>query len=207
MPCIAKCWLASCMGPLTVYPSVGAMKEMYSASIGHPRSASWTTNERDLAFLLPVGCSRNPPRSTYRAFGQSPGPFMLRDSEDLAARVLERLGYLDDDLNSDFCEAALVFSNAAASKCSLRKLRLMVDGKSTPAVISRGLQTAFLSSRTIGQWQLAPSDAQVRKLLNNYLHARAAAKKRGAESHAGIMPRTTISHTWRPTAAGFGSWC
>ena len=96
---------------------------------------------------------------------RSPGPVLLKDSHQLAQRVLAKLGYLDDALNSDLKEALKVFANTSRNKRMLRKLGELPNHDDSAAEVCRHLRSALLSSRSSGQWQLPPSDIAVRKLL------------------------------------------
>lgn len=86
---------------------------------------------------------------------------MLNDSDNLVSEALQKLGFLDQDLNSDVVEAMLVFCNTSNNKGALLRMGLLPSSASTAL---QNLRQAFLSSST-GMWEGPPSDVQVRMLL------------------------------------------
>ena len=98
------------------------------------RSEQWQQYRENLAFVLPCAARRGGSKATAlrvywslrdRQVYQGGGPFMLRSSEDLVPRVLQRLGYLDQELNGSLAEAILVFVNTNYNKGTLRKMNLL----------------------------------------------------------------------------------
>ena len=98
---------------------------------------------------------------------QGGGPAMLWDSDRLTLQVLSRLGYLDNDLNADVRESLLVFVNGCRNKLLLRQMDALPTPGQTVDDLCSSLRHIFLSSRVDGNWQLAPKDGLVRKLLVN----------------------------------------
>ncbi|CAE7380236.1 unnamed protein product [Symbiodinium necroappetens] len=90
---------------------------------------------------------------------------MMEDSPDLGERILRKLGYLDDSFNTDLEEALQVFVNTSENKRLLRTIGAIPDLRDADSAMSVTLRQAFLSSRTDGSWQQAPSDTNVRQLL------------------------------------------
>ena len=175
LPCIAKCWFANKLGPLTVFPNQNAIMALHAA-IRLPRN--WVYNAHKLAYVLPMSSGKPSKKKQLELGGtaafrvlQGGGPTMFHDSEQLTATILKKLGYIDDKLNADLPEALLVFINAARNKQLLRQLDLPLrQGQSCSDTCSQ-LRRAFLSNEGDGNWQIAPSDGRVRQMLlqSNYL--------------------------------------
>ena len=170
--CIAKWCFANCLGPITVYPATACFSESYrlvtAGSAGKER--------QDAAFFLPLGCSSGGLRgrrlkriidkygsSIGWSISRTGGPFILTPSSDLVTEALRRLGFLDNQLNADLFEAMLVFANVATNKKLLRKMAALPTQGEPIGQLEHKFKNAFLSSRISGQWQVAPSDSQLRK--------------------------------------------
>ena len=102
-------------------------------------------------------------RLVGRRISRGGGPFILTPSSDLVTEALRRLGFLDNQLNADLFEAMLVFANVATNKKLLRKLGALPEQGEPIGQLEDKFKHAFLSSCTSGQWQVAPSDSQLRK--------------------------------------------
>lgn len=186
-PCIAKCWFASGLGKLTVYPTQCAMRDMYSAIVEEPRDLQ--PNRHNLAYLFPlrkVG-GRAFSKSKRRQFGssmawavaKSGGPFMLEDSDDLSMEALRRLGYLLHDFEANPLEALLVFWNMKQNKAALLRMGKMPTTADSVTSLSAKLRLAFLSQECDGHWQTAPGDTEIRRVLKSqhYLDSDASCRE------------------------------
>ena len=171
--CVVKAWFESCLGSICVYPSNYAI----NAFVRYLRSArhgvlSKKRKLKDLCFFLPLGNGSVNVRTKRTKFGSSTatsifrggGPFILQDSDDLAAQALSRMGYLDQKWNTNVDEAKFVFCNRTRNKRFLRKLCLLPQGTDTPKDISAKLREAFLQN-TSGRWQMKPPDTKVLPML------------------------------------------
>ena len=129
-----------------------------------------------MAFFLPKSPTdrRLTSKTQIRKFGTGVakalflggGPFLLNDSTNLVHEALRRLGYMDNDMNTNLQEAMLVFVNAANHKYKLRKqLDSLPTETDTAAEVEDKLRHAFLSHLTDGQWRLPRSDVEIRKRL------------------------------------------
>ena len=165
---IAKFWFANRLGSLTVFPqplATLALHVLVTQSTGlrnvwDPDSG----RSGSLAYFLPLSAYPNTRRSkakvkshgnahAYSVF-QGGGPFMLEDSDDLIGQALSKLGYLDEDLNTDLTEAMLCFINAAENKKRLRKQGFLPCSGDANCDVQDKLRSAFLSSRVSGTWQI-----------------------------------------------------
>ncbi|CAJ1460595.1 unnamed protein product [Effrenium voratum] len=130
---------------------------------------SWQSCGQQLAFVLPVagvGKAANFGSGLARRIFYGGGPFMLSDSANLTCAALTKLGYLDEDLNTDLTEAILCFINATDNKTKLRKLDLLPADHAEARQIDAQLRQAFLSNRTDAQWRVGPRcSAQVQSIL------------------------------------------
>ena len=154
----AKFWFANCLGSLTVFPfqlATLSVHEMMQAREHYERYSE------DLAFLLPVSSTGRRTKDCVQTYGsrlarqvfRGGGPFILQDGPELPAKVLRRLGYLDDDLNDDLTEALFCFVNATANKAQLRLLGLLPLPGARSFNVCNQLRAAFLSHACVGQWQ------------------------------------------------------
>ncbi|CAE7381088.1 unnamed protein product [Symbiodinium natans] len=169
----AKFWLSNQLGPLTVFPQQIAIEEVYRI-LQHDTGKKWQRYTHDMVLLLPVTAVGGPTKSQLNKFGSGlarrlflgGGPCMLQDSKNLVRRALNRLGYMDGDMNADLSEAMLVFVNIPDNQYALRKqLDALPSQEDTTAEVESKLRHAFLSHLTHGQWRIAPKDAQVRQVL------------------------------------------
>ena len=128
-PAAAKFWLTNELGEsLAVFPRELCVQRVYQL-IGQHSAKNLRRCAQDLAFFLPTSAHGKPSGGQLAKFGtavartvfRGGGPFMLRDSSSLVRRALEKLGYIDGDLNSDMLEAMLVFVNAPGNHHRLRK--------------------------------------------------------------------------------------
>ena len=195
VPCLAKLWfsnLSRSLESLTVYPASCAITEMHHAMAQERPDHIWEGSSDRLAFFCPHRSSHRPSKQEARKYGgklawtmaRSPAPFILPDSTDLPLTVLSRLGYVDGGLNSDVHEAMLVFANMYKNKRYLREVgELPCSADSVPDISSK-LRKVFTSSATEGQWQVAPSDANVRSLLVRERHLNCVTVDQGEVFHA-----------------------
>ena len=173
----AKFWLTNELGTLTVYPPECAIKEvcaLLSEKSPHTPFKRSIQSQKQMALIVPKPATSRSSRSKLEVYGSlearrifmGGGPFMLADSEEMVSEALSRLGYLDNDMNSNLAEALLVFVNATDNKSVLRK---RLDALPTPedvvADVVHKLRCAFLSHHTPGHWRLAPRDTAVRASL------------------------------------------
>ncbi|CAJ1374913.1 unnamed protein product [Effrenium voratum] len=131
VPSIAKFWQQHSLGPLPIYPGVLALKSLGELLLSKTADVkAWQHYDSELAFVLPVsGKTGRPPMHDLQMYGSSKatrvfqggGPFMLTDSEDLAMRVMARLGYLDDGLNADPAESLMVLPTIRRTKRTIGK--------------------------------------------------------------------------------------
>ncbi|CAE7865471.1 unnamed protein product, partial [Symbiodinium microadriaticum] len=174
LPSVAKFWFVNRLGPLTVYPTQLAREaacEVLQAS-RHP--TPWARCRDDHAFFLPITSQANSSQKTLREYGSTKarrvfrggGPFMLKDSTDMVAQALQRLGYLDQGLNTDLPEALLLFVNRPEHKHTLRKkFDALPVSSDTVVDVEHKMRHAFLSNHSSGKWVVAPRDAEVRQTL------------------------------------------
>ena len=193
----AKFWLANGLGSLIVYPPVCAVKAVCAVAKSYS-GRRWVEcgDTGEAAFLLPKPAPGKPSNTQLKIYGSTEarrvfkggGPFVLPDSENLVPKVLRRLGYVDDSLNSDLAEARMVFVNAPDNRYALRKQGLLLLPVLTDAGshVDNILREAFLSHLSSGHWRLPPSDDKVRELLcrEGYTASHAAAKSHVFEAMA-----------------------
>ena len=168
---IAKFWYANSLGPLTVFPWQIAIDAAY-ATASSPCQRKFLRNEEELAFILPVSSrpsrkGRIPKYGTglARSVFRGGGPFMLKDSADVVARALRRLGYLDLEWNSNLPEAMRGFCNVAENKQNLRKVGQLPVPSNTASEVEDKLRWSLLSNSSSFQWRTAPKDTDVRNIL------------------------------------------
>ena len=165
---IAKFWYANKLGSLVVFPSLMSLEAMHEVVGEEPGLSNWTHYAEfgKLAFVLPVRQAHRG-KSKAQTYGNSlshqifkgGGPFMLSDSPQMVAQVLQVLGYLDDKLNADLPEAMLCFVNAARNKQRLKKRGMLPAQGERPSDVESRLRQVFLSSAFDGQWQVSKNDA------------------------------------------------
>ena len=186
-PAAAKFWLTNELGEsLAVFPRELCVQRVYQL-IGQHSAKNLRRCAQDLAFFLPTSAHGKPSGGQLAKFGtavartvfRGGGPFMLRDSSSLVRRALEKLGYIDGDLNSDMLEAMLVFVNAPGNHHRLRKrLKSLPSFDDAAADVEEKLRHAFLSHLTDGMWRISPRDDSVRaRLCKRGFLATAAAPK------------------------------
>ena len=127
---------------------------------------SWERYSGKLAYFLPIssrgGKLSKQQEKMYvfvRARGvfKGGGPFMLEDSSDLVVIALRRLGFLDEDFNTDVPEAMFLFINLAENKKPLRKCGMLPCPGDNHLDVDRKLRCAFLSHATPETWQFKSS--------------------------------------------------
>ena len=168
----AKFCFANQLGPLTVFPhqvSVACVHDLVNQCAGNK---SWEDNADNCAFLLPFTKPTRTSRkmNTYgssqnRAVFEGGGPFILKDSLELTAQALMKLGFLDNELNADFSEAMFVFVNLSEHKKGLRKLGLLPDPDDKSTDVDEKLHAAFLSTKSAGQWRMLKNQTETIKSL------------------------------------------
>ena len=149
LPCAAKCWFANFLGSLTACPYQCSVQQLYEAISG-------SRNQRRQFGGVVLG---------EYSMDQGQRPAMMQDSSHLAQRVLQKLGYLDEELNSDILEDLRVFVNMSANKRLLRQIGAIPDLQDATTAMQETLRKAFLLSRTDGMWQQAHADGRVREFL------------------------------------------
>lgn len=163
----AKFWIANGVGSLTVYPHKSLVAEVHGFVTQRTGKRSWKCNSGKSVYFLPA---TNPGRLSARQVGtygnhwaeavyQAGGPFMLEDSPDLTVEALTKLGFLDNDLNSDLPEAMFVFANVSTNKQKLRKLRMLPGPDEKDTEVSKKLHSAFVSTKSNGMWQMMKKQA------------------------------------------------
>lgn len=109
-PAMAKFWFTNKLGDaFTVYPYQAAVLDLKRMLIEH-HGRQWEPYQQNLAFFLPTKGGRRPSKEARENYGpgfgpsvhEGGGPFMLNDSDNLVSEALQKLGFLDQDLNSDF---------------------------------------------------------------------------------------------------------
>ena len=172
IPCIAKFWVANSLGDLTVFPNQCAIQALYKILREFSPASNWVDDPGTFAFMFPRGPAHSSKLKRRQLGGEpasrvarGPGPSMMEDSPDLAQRILRKLGYLDDGFNTDLVEALQVFVNSSENKRLLKTIGAIPDLRDADSAMSTTLRQAFLTSRTDGSWQQAPSDRNVRQLL------------------------------------------
>ena len=124
LPAIVKFWFTNALGPLTVFPRQCATLALYDRVTNPATKRSWQRPQADFAFFVPRSSTKTLTRKQKEQYGSGQareiflggGPFVLQDSESLVEQSLQRLGYLDADLNNDFSEALTVFLNTSLNK-------------------------------------------------------------------------------------------
>ncbi|CAE7590480.1 APY1 [Symbiodinium sp. CCMP2592] len=186
-PAAAKFWLTNELGgSITVFPRELCVQRVCQLIEQHSAKNLRRCTE-DMAFFLPTSAHGKPSGGQLAKFGtavartvfRGGGPFMLQDSSSLVRRALEKLGYIDGDLNSDMLEAMLVFVNAPGNHHRLRKrLKSLPSFDDAAADVEEKLRHAFLSHLTDGMWRISPRDDSVRaRLCKRGFLATAAAPK------------------------------
>ena len=154
----AKFWFENRLGSLTVFPSQLATLSVHEMMQARDHYECYS---RDLAFLLPISAPGSRSEKCLETYGprlarqvfHGGGPLILKDTPELSAQVLRRLGYLDDDLNDDLTEALFCFVNASFNKKALRKVGLLPLPGARSLNVCNQLRAAFLSHECSGQWQ------------------------------------------------------
>lgn len=156
---MTKFWFANGLGYLLpVFPAALAAFALDRVIRQEPRT--WLSDTQSLAYVLPVSSLPAPTKSILATYGsrrscsvhRGGGPFMLKDSDDLVAQALRKLGYLDDYWNTDLTEALNCFWNATLNKHKLRKLDMLIDPLEASSAAAK-LRIALLSDMNDGLWQ------------------------------------------------------
>ena len=86
-------------------------------------------------------------------------------------RFLERLGYLDDDMNCDMSEAISTFSIVGQNRRSIAALGVQIndsmDTSEKVAAVRKALVASPRNVKTLGAWVMASSDASVLRDLRD----------------------------------------
>ncbi|CAE7587377.1 unnamed protein product [Symbiodinium sp. CCMP2456] len=170
-----KFWLTNELGSITVFPPSIGITQVLDQMRGSG-SKSWRRYSDNMAFFLRKSATdrRLTSKTQIRKFGtgvakalfMGGGPFLLNDSTNLVYEALRRLGYMDNDMNTNLREAMLVFVNVPSHKHKLRKqLDSLPTETDTAAEVEDKLRHAFLSHLTDGQWRLPRRDVEIRKRL------------------------------------------
>lgn len=170
VPGLAKLYCANRIGDLTVWPTVCALQEAETTVLSLRQQCR--TNPGDLVFVLPMtnGKGSKACMDVYGSincarFASAGGPFILKDTDTLVARFLQKLKYLDDGLNADLGEAIDVFCRAKLNRRALAKLGLQVAPLFKEHTKTSLLHGALVSPSVTGTWQVAPSDMSVRMMF------------------------------------------
>lgn len=167
IPAIVRFYVANQLGPLPVWPDENAIAAIHETIQSNPHR-NWTPYQGGAVYVIPWSQSASKAnvrecgtRTCARIF-RGGGPFVTDDSRDLVHYILTRLGFLDNDFNTDVGEAVDMFKSMSMNR---RKLGEM--GFSIPAHLSEDskvaiLHTAFVSPRSHGSWQIAPQDGGIR---------------------------------------------
>ena len=164
LPAIAKFWDCNGLGSLTVFPRQLATVAMQDV-IERERTRKWERYSRNLAFVLPETAASSKTAAKIQKYGslhsrsiyRGGGPFILEGSPDLVPRILRKLGFLDNGLNSDLTEAMLCFLNSNTPK--LRKTGLLPETGQGSSLVEAQLRHSFLSPVFSGSCRL-PSERQ-----------------------------------------------
>ncbi|CAE7200151.1 unnamed protein product [Symbiodinium sp. CCMP2592] len=181
---IARFWSTNALGPLTVYPTSLARKAVFEL-MGVTKL--WKLPQARQALFLPRTNTARVGTARKSKFGgkvacsifEAGGPFLLQDSDDLVARALRKLGYLDSSLNRDLAEALLVFVNNSNNKQALRKIGALPSEQDQASTVGEALRQVFLSDCSPCFWYTAIKDAPLRQHLcrEGFLHDVAADRR------------------------------
>lgn len=180
----AKFCFVNALCPVTVWPTDAVLADASSA-VEFKHNEAFKRNPRDLALVIPYNefklSAKGKSRYGSRTCGElatAGEPFILKDSDTLPDEVLRKLGYLDDDLNSDFVEACDVFCNNKKNRRNLKDLGIAVTSFSCEHMRRALLRGIFLSSRVFPVWQRAPRDQNVREFLHaqGFVHTAKASR-------------------------------
>ena len=159
---LAKLWFANHLGScLTVFPESCALSDDLCGILQRLNTEQISTmNHNQLAFFLPItsrgrGKARKYGHRVARGIFKGGGPFMLESTPDLTARALRRLGYLDDELNSEVGEAMFCFINSTENKKALRQTGCLPVAGEKSCGAEEKLHAAFLSHASPGRWQVS----------------------------------------------------
>ncbi|CAE7921032.1 unnamed protein product [Symbiodinium necroappetens] len=169
---MAKFWYENGRGSLVLFPTGLALKQVHQELVNNATRA-WVPCERKLSVILPVGKRGKSSAAQIRKFGSNfaccifrgGGPCIFEDSSTLAATVLRKLGFLDEQFNKDMREALLVFANGTENKYNLRDLGTLPCESDTVEDVQAKFRLAFLASNSSAMWQLPPADSYVRQLF------------------------------------------
>uniref|UniRef100_A0A7S0FX08 Uncharacterized protein n=1 Tax=Pyrodinium bahamense TaxID=73915 RepID=A0A7S0FX08_9DINO len=172
LPALARFLLVNELCPHVVWPLPLACQEIVPL-FDQWSARHWVGYPGDLAFVIPLAAQCKTSKSIRQQYGSSlcravcigGGPFILEDSEELVPVVLQRLGYLDADLNSDISEAIDVFCDAGRNKSSLIGMGVEIPQAFAVQAKMTLLRGALLSREAHGTWKVAPNDANVRLQL------------------------------------------
>ncbi|CAJ1360274.1 unnamed protein product [Effrenium voratum] len=124
-PAIARFWAQNVASRLTVWPAQYPLHQLNDI-LGS--GSTWKLRSAEMAFVMPLGSKGRSTKEVIARYGTADcrsiylggGPFLLEDSRELPSEVLRRLGYLDDDLNSDLDEAVALFCDGTANRRTLQ---------------------------------------------------------------------------------------
>ncbi|CAK9005614.1 unnamed protein product [Durusdinium trenchii] len=157
-PAIARFWFQNPTHPpsaLTVWPAQYPLHQLKdrlrcdAETVAERPSPSPSRGE--MAFVMPVGSKGKATKEVIAKYGTADcrsislggGPFLLADSPQLCEEILRRLGYLDDELNSELDEAVALFCDGTANRRTLQ-----VAGE---APLDAGARGDFCSCGRLGQ--------------------------------------------------------
>eukprot|EP00913_Durusdinium_trenchii_P014740 g13827.t2 len=125
-PAIARFWFQNPTHPpsaLTVWPAQYPLHQLKdrlrcdAETVAERPSPSPSRGE--MAFVMPEVIAKYG-TADCRSISLGGGPFLLADSPQLCEEILRRLGYLDDELNSELDEAVALFCDGTANRRTLQ---------------------------------------------------------------------------------------
>ena len=182
-PASAKFWYENGLGKLAVFPSQLSMLAVDEVIKTKP--STWKKSSGQLALFIPCGPLGRSNEKTRQTFGskraksifRGGGPFVLKDSRDLALQALRQLGYLDEQ-NADEFEAMLCFVNEPNNKHHLRKLDLLPRRSDCTRDVKEKLRAAFREDAHPTWWhRQTTSAARVKQIVELLRQAGVLSKK------------------------------
>ena len=185
-PACAKFWYSNNLGRLTAFPKCLMTRAVHQVITKASKAHLWKRRSGRLAFVLPISEKGHQTQLQQKTYGNARshsifiggGPFILKDSRDLTVRVLKRLRYLDEAMNTDEYEAMLCFINAKKNKTQLRKIGLLPEPSDCIRDVKEKLRAAFLSGECSAQWIQPAAAANQMKEIVRFLQQRGILSKK-----------------------------
>lgn len=92
----------------------------------------------------------------------------MKDSADMVASLMHRLGYVKEELMCDVGDAIDVFSRMNSNKANLAAMGIAIPRFAPFYTKLSMLHAALTSPRSTGMWQIAPQDSLVREFLTKH---------------------------------------